>query len=249
MRRFLSVVCAFCEEGTDHGAVCTGCIQDMRRRWFRVHRCWCCAQPLILARKVGAYPAHRRPFWLCIACRRQPRAWQRVAAVIDFEAPWSLWVHELKRRNQWQLAWPMGVLMAQAWHDLCAPKAVGPTVWVPIPARESALKERGFNPAYELARYAAREVPEAQLLRGVHWQTVAKRQQQPQKWRSRRQRRYDLQHAFRASEQVRGQAVVLVDDILTTGFTLQAAAQACLAQGARSVWAVVFARTPRASAK
>lgn len=251
LRRSLSVVCVFCQQGSDQGPVCGGCKQDMAQAWYGVSRCWCCAQRLTAqggsAGLVGR--SYRRPFRLCVECRRQRRVWQRVAAVIDYQAPWSLWLQELKMQKRWPLAWPMGELMAHAWLQLEAPRPQGPTLWVPIPARQQALAQRGFNPALELARHAVRQVPQARMLRAVRWQTVAKGQQQPQKWRTRQQRRYDLQQAFIGGLQVRGQDVVLVDDILTTGFTLQAAARACIQQGARSVWAVVFARTPGAAVK
>lgn len=246
LREVLSVVCAFCQQGSAAGAVCPGCVQDMRHSWQAGLRCWRCAQGLAWPGAAGAGPSGRRPFWLCESCRRQAPAWQRVAAVVDYRRPWTLWLQQLKIQKKWQLARPMGQLMGQAWQQLEAPRPVGPTLWVPIPARQQALRERGFNPAHELARYAVPEVPGARLLRALRWQTVAKHQQQPQKWRSRWQRRYDLQQAFIANRCVAGQDVVLVDDILTTGFTLQSAARACLQAGAHSVWAAVFARTPRA---
>src|SRR5690625_6456035 len=58
---------------------------------------------------------------------------------------------------RWQWARPMGQLLGQAWNRLGAPRPVGPTLWVPIPARPAALQARGFNQAAELARFAVPE--------------------------------------------------------------------------------------------
>jgi len=191
-------------------------------------------------------PASRRglPFSLCRDCRRLPRSWQRAVAVVDYEQPWMYWIQGLKMQLRWQWAKPMGQLLGQAWNKLEAPRPVGPTLWVPIPASSDALQARGFNQACELARFAVPEVKQARLVHALRWQKAAPEAQQAQKWRTRRQRRYDRQRAFLASTRVRGAQVVLVDDVMTTGFTLQAAAQACSQAGAHSVWVAVFARVP-----
>lgn len=185
------------------------------------------------------------PFLLCRDCRRLPRSWQRAVAVVDYEPPWMYWIQGLKMQLRWQWAKPMGQLLGQAWNRLEPPRPVGPTLWVPVPARSSALQLRGFNQACELARFAVPEVVGAKLAHALRWQKAAAEIQQAQKWRTRQQRRYDRQRVFQATAQVRGAQVVLVDDVMTTGFTLQAAALACRQAGAHSVWVAVFARVPR----
>jgi predicted amidophosphoribosyltransferase len=59
---------------------------------------------------------------------------------------------------------------------------------------------------------------------------------------SRVARRANLRDAFAATEALSGAAVLLVDDVVTTGSTLGSAAGACRAQGARAVYAVTLAR-------
>lgn len=240
LRHHVSTICVFCRLGTDDGLLCRTCQQAMAEDWQRFRRCWSCAQRL-----RPRQAALLAPFDRCLDCRLQPRVWQQVTAVVDYVEPWNLWVQALKQARQWQLAEPMGRLMAQAWLRQHL-RPTGPTLWVPIPTRPQALRQRGFNPALELARSTALQVAGGKMKPWLCWQKTAITQSATaQKWRSRAQRRYDLRGAFVGQPSLAGQQVVLVDDVMTTGFTLQAAARACLAAGAYQVWGVVFARTPK----
>lgn len=246
---WLSTVCVLCRLGSDDGAVCQQCREAMWLDWQAWQRCWRCMQRIshVALQELQKRECLSLPFKLCHDCRRMPRSWQRAVAVVDYEHPWSCWIHGLKMQLLWQWARPMGELLGQAWNQLQAPRPVGATLWVPIPARPAALKARGFNQASELARYAAAEVPQARLSHALRWQKAAAQNEVAQKWRTRLQRRYDLQRAFEVRPVVRDAQVVLVDDVMTTGYTLQAAALACRRAGARSVWVAVFARVPAPS--
>lgn len=240
----LSTVCALCRLGSDKGSVCSHCRAAMEADWQAWLRCWRCQQRLRKRKESNAKRLESIPFLLCLDCRRRAGGWQRAVAVVDYEPPWSYWIHGLKMQQRWHWARPMGQLLGQAWNRLEAPRPVGPTVWVPIPARPQALQQRGFNQASELARFAVAEVPQARLVHALRWQKSAALVSGAQKWRTRHQRRYDLQRAFYASKHVRHAQVVLVDDVLTTGYTVRAAALACRRAGAHSVWVAVFARVP-----
>ncbi|MCL4771766.1 MAG: ComF family protein, partial [Burkholderiaceae bacterium] len=103
------------------------------------------------------------------------------------------------------------------------------------------LRERGFNQALLLARILAPAKTDATLLLRLH-------DTQAQSNLGRAQRLRNLQGALAVdplrAAALQGRSVLLVDDVMTTGATLQAAALALRQAGARTVSALVFARTP-----
>lgn len=110
---------------------------------------------------------------------------------------------------------------------------------VPVPLHPRRLSGRGMNPACELARAAARHL-------GCPLEPVAlerRRDTPSQTGLSRRARRANVRGAFRARKPVPAR-ILLVDDVVTTGATLDAAAAALRAAGARALAAACAARTP-----
>jgi ComF family protein len=112
---------------------------------------------------------------------------------------------------------------------------------IPIPLSLKRLSERGYNQSLILSqKLSAQKTHPNSLLRMRH--TAA------QSTLSRQQRLTNLNGAFAVSPfksaELRGQRVMLIDDVMTSGATLQAAAQVLKQAGAVQVSALVFARTP-----
>jgi ComF family protein len=158
--------------------------------------------------------------------------------VAEYDGTASLLVHRLKYNDRPELARALGTMMARAGAELLAEA----DVIVPVPLHRWRLWRRRFNQAMVLAAQvsAASRVPcDPFLLARV---TRTRRQV----GLTRAQRQENLQGAFRVPAEVRarleGRRVVLVDDVLTTGATANAASRALLRGGAAVVDVLVFAR-------
>jgi ComF family protein len=166
-----------------------------------------------------------------------PPAFGRARAVALFDdGPAKRLVHRLKYGDRPEVARLLGRWMARAASEL----AEGAPVLVPMPLHRTRLLRRQFNQAALLADAIARAsglTCEVDLLHRV-------KATAPQVGMSRAQRATNVQGAFRVPPpaSVAGRRVLLVDDVLTTGATANAAARALLRGGAESVDLVVFAR-------
>jgi ComF family protein len=168
-----------------------------------------------------------------------PPAYGRARAVARFEdGPARLLVHRLKYGDRLELARPLGTWMARAGAELLAET----DVVAPIPLHRSRLWTRRFNQAAALASHVARAAGVACdpfLLERV-------KATASQVGMTRVQRTENVQGAFRiptrSAMAVHGRRILLVDDVLTTGATLNAAAHVLLRGGAAKVDVLVFAR-------
>ncbi len=132
------------------------------------------------------------------------------------------------------------VLLALLEDALVAEVHAWPQALVAVPLHPRRSRERGFDQAGWLARRLGRRL-------GVLCLDAERRRDTPsQRGLDRRERRVNLRHAFRVSERLPPR-VVVIDDVMTTGATLEALAQACRAAGAEEVEAWAVARTPPTS--
>ncbi len=180
----------------------------------------------------------------CGAClRRGPDApVRRTSAAVDYGFPWDGLVTGFKFHGRLDL---VGALASLLDRRLPAHEAgTTPDLVLPIPLSEQRLRERGYNQAWELARRLARWRrldADARLLLRI-------RDTAHQLGLSEAERAANLKGAFlvepRRRQQLQGRRVALVDDVMTSGATLEEAARCLLAAGATQVHAWVVARTP-----
>ena len=180
----------------------------------------------------------------CPACRDRPRRRAASLAAISFTGPATAWIHRFKYPSPGLAGLdPAARAVASSLIREAGRRAPGPRpgAIVPVPLHPRRLRQRGFNPALLLARALAREqgIPvRAGALRRI-------RDTPSQTGLDRHARRLNLAGAFRSgSRRPLPQTVWLVDDVVTTGSTVEEAARMLRRAGARRVVAICVARTP-----
>jgi len=145
-------------------------------------------------------------------------------------------IRALKFHQQLGLARLLGEQLARR----LAPETARPDLIIPVPLHGARLRERGYNQALEIARPVARAFGVLLDFRSL----VRVRATAPQTGMTVAARRKNLRGAFawHAGSEMRNLRVALVDDVMTTGSTVQAAAKCLRAAGAREVEIWVIAR-------
>jgi ComF family protein len=247
MGRFLPRLCLLCEAPCGGEPLCLACCSFLPGAARR--RCRTCARPWHVSRR-------------CASCRASAPAFDASLVAADYCAPLDRALTALKFSGRIGLGSGLGALLADAWlaasvspdspgkgredaagkHAFPAPGQVD--CIVPIPLSGARLADRGFNQAHLIASsmlHRLAGVPFLPVLRPSL--LLRQRDTQAQSLLQWQARQSNLDHGFVAGIRIDGLSIGVVDDVMTTGATLQAAALALKAAGAVRIVNLVVART------
>lgn len=205
------------------GFTCALC--RSRIRWIRDPRCRSCGVPIYGA--VGPEP-------LCGACRKEPPAFTSCRSLFLYRETGARLVHALKYEHAVWLQAELTALFREAagWAEW-----FGEGCLVPIPLHPAKQRSRGYNQAEIIAAAICAAFPDTRL----HPCLERIRRTPSQTFLSRQQRRRNMRSAFACKQPLPGGRIVLVDDVLTTGATLNAAVMALHEAGPGNISAFTLA--------
>jgi ComF family protein len=176
----------------------------------------------------------RGPDSICGGCLASPPHFVRATALADYAPPVDGMVRALKFGARLDLASVFGQLLAQR------TRADDEALVVPVPLAFERMAERGYNQSMQIAR-AYCDSTGARLASDIVRRI---RHTPPQQALTLADRRRNVRGAFIASDSVNGRTVFVVDDVMTSGSTMDEIARVLVAAGATRVHALVVARTP-----
>ena len=214
--------CVVCGKPDAH-YICSECLENVQ--YIEAPCCRTCGAPSDTIR--------------CVECRRREFAFESARSAGIYEGVLREAIHELKYSFHAALAEPLGDVMAERFSATMLAGKVDAVV--PVPIHRSRMLVRGFNQSEEIARRMCTRISlpvEARVLFQAR-----KTRHQVDLPQDRREGNVKGAFAVREPEKLRSKRVLLVDDVFTTGATLNEAASTLLAAGARSVHVYTLARS------
>jgi ComF family protein len=212
-------ICLLCGGNAGSDRLCRGCTDDLP--WHRMPHCPQCALPTANGR-------------LCGACLKRPPAFDRTRSALSYRFPVDQLIQRLKYNGRLAAAPVLGDLLARD-----VESAPHPDLLIPMPLHPSRIRERGFNHASEIGRHVARSL--GLPLATTFCQRI--RDTPPQVALAYDARRRNVRGAFTCSGDVAGKRIAVIDDVMTTGTSLDELSKTLKQAGATEVEAWVVART------
>ncbi|HUL21956.1 MAG TPA: ComF family protein [Thermodesulfobacteriota bacterium] len=229
---FLPSQCPCCGKFLDEGqqGFCTTCLSEIR--WIEPPFCSVCGTPFISG-EVEDHP--------CGACVIHKKYFRMARALAAFEGSLQGAIHRWKYEGKTHLTPFFAEWMAEGLNRYWGPDAL--EVLIPVPLHRQRLRERGFNQALLLAEELSRRTGIPSL------KTILKKKKPslPQVNLSRVERERGLRGAFHVAErkELLGKSVLLIDDVYTTGATVNECSKALVKGGAERVDVLTLAHALR----
>lgn len=230
-RFFFPQNCLLCGVVAGAHALCDACLADLPLHGEPA--CPVCAHPAASGAATGTELPDSGAGEICGACLKHPPRFKHCLAAYTYRFPLDKLIGALKYRQQFAL---IDILTA----PLIARASVGvlPDALVAMPLHPQRLRERGFNQSLLLARRIARRL-QLPLLETA---CARLRDTAPQTTLPVTQRRSNLRDAFACTAIVAGKRIAIIDDVMTSGSSLDSLTHALLQAGATEVECWVSAR-------
>jgi ComF family protein len=202
--------------------LCSGCRDDLP--WMENGSCKQCALPLTSGQ-------------LCGQCLQTSPDFDLTLAIFNYDDPVAWMIKRLKFHGDLIYGRLLGNLMADVLprkENFCRPDVV-----IPVPLHKKRLKDRGYNQSFELAKVIGERLEIPLNTKG----SVRRVATVEQSGLTSKQRRKNVVNAFEIKEDFSGQHVVLLDDVMTTGTTVNELAKQLKRAGAAGVNVWVCARS------
>lgn len=218
----LSAACPLCAcEISPEQDFCGDCERSLPAL---AHCCSRCAAPLDYVQAAAI---------ICGRCQQDPPAYATVHAVFRYAMPIDRLIHGAKYGGRLDWAALLGRQLARHLYG----RAPVFDALVPVPLHRTRLRERGYNQSLELARPLIKRL-KIPLLHAVR----RLRATPSQASLSAEERIKNVRRAFAVNGEVKGLSIVVVDDVVTSGATVEAVARCLLRAGAKRVEIVAVAR-------
>jgi ComF family protein len=216
--------CVLCgKPGANGRELCADCLGDLP---YNNVACAQCASPLSVQAVAGS---------LCGRCQQTPPSYDRAFSAFHYTHPVAQLIHRLKFNAKLNMARLLGELMADHLHSKIQTR---PELIIPVPLHRSRLRGRGFNQALEIARPVA-----GKLGIPIDYQScVRARATVDQLGLTAKQRRANVKDAFSVVRPVQARHVAVMDDVMTTGHTLEEVAKVLRTAGVEQIDVWVVAR-------
>lgn len=216
--------CPGCEKRTKGQGLCQECTLSLFGQEQKP-RCVVCQLPLAAG--------------ICTSCSNHTVYYDKVISAFDYAGLGQQLVQDYKIRKRLSFARLLTDLLANAVYQ--SGVSTSQAIIVPVPAHFNSLLRRGFSPPSEIARLLAKQF-------NLHYRlNVLVRIQETAKQTSLsyQQRLLSPLSAYSCASSLVGKTVIVVDDVMTTGATLNAIASLLKENGAHTVYCWVLARTLR----
>ncbi len=220
IQHLIAPSCLLCSGPSAGALLCAPCDADLPRL-AGAHGGYCdtCALPVTAGTRCGR-------------CLSDAPAYDHVCASFTYAFPADALVQALKYRSLLAVAPLFGSALAQCLDER-------PDVIIPMPLADARLRERGFNQAQEIARHVAKITGITLMPRACR----KVRDTAPQAALPWKERAKNMRKAFVCDEDFAGLHVAVVDDVMTTGATLNELARNLKRAGASRVTGIMVART------